>query len=160
MTKHTKVLLIIVGASCLPIVILILMTLAIPATQAVIRHANETSATNTLRFLNTEEQNYLEMYPQHGYACSLAQLGGSPQSGPATADAAQMISDDLASGHKAGYAFAISDCFKQKDQVVSYKLTAAPDAVGHTGNRGFCTDQDGQIRFDSRGGTNCTELLQ
>jgi type IV pilus assembly protein PilA len=160
MTKHTKILLTVVGISCLPIAILILMVLTIPATQAVIRHANETSAINTLRFLNTEEQNYLEMYPQHGYACSLAQLGGSPQSGPETANAAQLIPDDLAGGQKAGYTFMVGNCAKEKDAVISYKITAVPKEVGHSGNRGFCIDQTGRMTVDPRGGTNCTELLQ
>lgn len=125
--------------------------------QATIRKANETSATNTI---NTEEQNYNDTYPAHGFACSLSALGGSPQSGPETAEAAQLISADVAAGHKAGYTFAISNCVKQKDQVVSYKLTAVPAVVGHTGNRGYCTDENGEIRFDPKGGTNCTELLQ
>jgi type IV pilus assembly protein PilA len=168
MTKQSKVILIvvIVGACCVLLlpVILILLTLAIPVTQAVIRHGNETSAINALKFINTEEQSYNMMYPDRGFTCSLENLGGSAQTGHATADAAQMIPADLASGHKAGYSFAFSNCIKATikghDQITSYELTAVPNAVGHSGNNGFCTDENGAITFDPKGGTNCTEPLQ
>jgi len=168
MTKQSKVILIvvIVGACCVGglTILLLLATLAIPATQAVIRHGNETSAVNGVKFLVTEENNYLATYPSHGFSCSLAALGGHPGAAPPTPESAQLIPDDLASGHKAGYTFAISSCvkvtIKGKEQVTSYKITAVPDRVGHTGIRGFCSDENGQLMFDPKGGTNCTETLQ
>jgi type IV pilus assembly protein PilA len=164
MTKQGKVVLVIaiVGACCIAGVtlLLILAALAIPAMQATIRKANETSATNVLKLINTQEQAYAMTYPQNGFACSLTALAGSTQSGPATPEAAQLIPPELTTGHKAGYTFYFSDCMKEKDHTISYKLTAIPDVVGHTGARGFCTDQDGAIYFDPKGGTNCTEVLQ
>ncbi len=145
-------------------VILILLTLAIPAMQSVIRRGNETSAITSLRMLNEMEGQYSSTYPQHGFACSLTALGGKVGSGPPTAESAQLIPDDLASGHKAGYTFTISNCAKTTinnvDQYNSYQITAVPNSVGHSGNRGFCTDENGEIRYDPKGGTNCTELLQ
>jgi type IV pilus assembly protein PilA len=145
-------------------VILILLTLAIPAMQSVIRRGNETSAITSLRMLNEMEGQYNSTYPQHGFACSLTALGGKIGSGPPTAESAQLIPDDLASGHKAGYTFTISNCAKTTinnvDQYNSYQITAVPNSVGHSGNRGFCTDENGEIRYDPKGGTNCTELLQ
>ena len=145
-------------------VILILLTLAIPAMQSVIRRGNETSAITSLRMLDEMEGQYNSTYPQHGFACSLTALGGKIGSGPPTAEAAQLIPDDLASGHKAGYTFTISNCAKTTinnvDQYNSYQITAVPNSVGHSGNRGFCTDENGEIRYDPKGGTNCTELLQ
>ena len=145
-------------------VILILMTLAIPATQAVIRHGNETSAVASVRDIVTEEANYNSQYPAHGFSCSLAAMGGKAGGEPPTPESAQMIADDLASGHKSGYTFTIGKCVKTTinnvDQVNSYEITAVPNAVGKSGNRGFCADENGQIRFDPKGGTNCTELLQ
>jgi type IV pilus assembly protein PilA len=163
MTKQTKVILIVsavvVAGVFFVTIALILAAVAIPAMQATIRKGNEASAVNTLKFINTEEQSYAFTYPERGFACSLSALAGSAQNGPPTADAAQLIQPDLASGHKSGYAFALG-CTKEKNQAISYKLTAVPDAVGHTGNRGFCTDESGQMRFDPKGGTNCTEVLQ
>ena len=145
-------------------VILILMTLAIPAMQSVIRRGNETSATASLRNLNEMEGQYASTYPQHGFACTLAALGGKQGSAPPSPEAAQLIADDLASGTKSGYTFTIGGCNKTTinniDQYNSYQITATPNSVGHSGNRGFCTDENGQIRYDPKGGTNCTELLQ
>jgi type IV pilus assembly protein PilA len=145
-------------------VILILMTLAIPAMQSVIRKGNETSAIASLRDLNTQEGQYASTYPQHGFACTLAALGGKQGTGNPTPEAAQLINEDLASGNKSGYTFTITGCSKQTinniDQYNSYQIFAVPNSVGHSGNRGFCTDENAQIRYDPKGGTNCTELLQ
>src|ERR1700679_999257 len=86
-------------------VILILMTLAVPAMQKVIKRGNQTSAMASLRMLNQMEGGYASNYPSHGFACSLSSLGGKPDSGPPTPEAAQLIPEDLASGTKAGYTF-------------------------------------------------------
>jgi type IV pilus assembly protein PilA len=145
-------------------VILILMTLAIPAMQKTIKRANETSAIQSLRDLDEMEGQYSSTYPQHGFACSLVELGGKTGSGAPSADAAQLINEDLASGHKSGYTFTVTCGAKTTnnnvDQYNSYEITAVPNSIGHTGDRGFCTDADGQIRYDTKGGTNCTDLLQ
>jgi len=131
---------------------LILMTLAIPEMQKVIKRANETSAIVSLRDLNVQEALYNSTYPAHGFACTLSQL-----------KAARLIPDDLASGVKAGYTFTITCGSKTTvnnvDQYNSYIITAVPNAVGRTGDRGFCTDGN-EFRYDPHGGTNCTELLQ
>ena len=63
-------------------VILILMVLAIPKMQSVIRNANQTSATASLRALNEAEGQYASSYPQHGFACSLTALGGKVGTAP------------------------------------------------------------------------------
>lgn len=146
-------------------VILILITMAVPLMQNVHKTADETSAIGSLRTLNQMEGQYNSTYPQHGYACALSNLAGkSDGSTPPSAEAAQLIPEDLASGNKAGYTFTISNCQKttvnNTDQYNTYQITAVPNSVGHSGNRGFCTDESGQIRFDPKGGTNCTELLQ
>jgi type IV pilus assembly protein PilA len=145
-------------------VILILMTLAIPAMQQVIRRGNETSAISSLRMLNEQEGVYASNYPQHGFACSLTALGDKVGSAPPSAESAQLINDDLSSGSKSGYTFTITGCTKTTnnniDQYNSYQINAVPNSVGHSGNRGFCTDENAQIHFDPKGGTNCTELLQ
>jgi len=145
-------------------VILILMVMAIPAMQKTIKRANETSAISSLRDLNQMEGQYSSDYPQHGFACSLTALGGKTGSAAPGPEAAQLINEDLASGSKAGYTFTITNCSKNTinniDQYNSYEITAVPNSVGHSGDRGFCTDENAQIRYDPKGGTNCTELLQ
>jgi len=40
-------------------------------------------------------------------------------------------------------------------------VTAVPQAVNKTGDRGFCSDENGGApKYDPAGGTNCTQLLQ
>ncbi len=145
-------------------VILIIITLAIPSYEKVHIKADETSAMASVRTLNSMETEYNSSFPAHGFACSLATLGGKQGSGTPTAESAQLIPEDLASGSKAGYNFVISNCAKNTvnnvDQYNSYQITATPIAVGRTGQRTFCSDESGQIRFDPKGGTNCTEILQ
>lgn len=145
-------------------VILIIITLAIPSYQKVHIKANETSAMASVRMLNSMETEYNSSFPSHGFACSLASLGGKTGSGAPTAEAAQLIPDDLGSGSKAGYNFTISNCQKNTvnnvDQYNSYQITATPVSVGKSGQRTFCSDESGQIHFDPKGGTNCTEILQ
>jgi type IV pilus assembly protein PilA len=144
-------------------VILILMTLAVPAMQKVIKKGNETSAIASMRDLNTQEGVYNSDFPTHGFACTLAAMGGKEGSGAPTPEAAQLIPEDLASGNKSGYTFNVSCGTKvtvnNQDQATSYSLTAVPNTVGKTGDRGFCSDGN-EIRVDPKGGTNCTELLQ
>jgi type IV pilus assembly protein PilA len=145
-------------------VILILMTLAIPKLMSTMKNANQTSAIASVRDLVSQETSYASSYPQHGFACTLAQLGGKAGSGAPSADSAQLIADDLATGNKSGYTFSIICGTKQTvnnvDQVNSYEITAVPNSVGHTGDRGYCASDDGEIRYDPKGGTNCTEILQ
>lgn len=145
-------------------VILIIITLAIPSYEHVHIKANETSAIASVRMLNSMETEYNSTYPTHGFACSLATLGGKQGSGTPTAEAAQLIPEDLGSGSKAGYNFTIANCQRNTvnnvDQFNSYQITATPVSQGKSGNRTFCSDESGQIHFDPKGGTNCTEILQ
>lgn len=144
-------------------VILILMTLAIPQMMKVIKRGNETSAIQSLHTLDSMEGQYNSQYPAHGFACTLAELGGKAGSGPPSPEAAQLIPEDLATGVKAGYTFTITCGSKTTvnnvDQYNSFEITAVPTAVGHTGDRGFCADGN-EIRYDPKGGTNCTDILQ
>ena len=143
-------------------IILILATLAIPAMQNSIKKANQTSAIASLKDIAAQENAYNSDYPTHGFTCSLAALGGKAGSGAPTPDAAQLIPEDLATGNKSGYTFTISNCNKitvnNQDQITGYTVNAVPNSVGHSGDRGYCEDENGQIRFDPKGGTNCTEL--
>jgi type IV pilus assembly protein PilA len=146
-------------------IILILMLMAIPTIGVMKKHANETSAINSLRAITQAEIQYESTYPANGYSCTLPALGGDPSSGAPTPAAAQLVQGDLASGYKSGYIFAIGNCTKvtisNTDRITGYTLTAVPQAVGKTGDRGFCTDQNGGApKYDATGGTNCTQLLQ
>ncbi len=145
-------------------IMLILMLIAIPNFTKMKATANETSAINSLQAIYKSQIQYQTTYPSNGFACSLQSLGGDPKTGPPSPTSAQLIQGDLAAGVKAGYTFNIVNCTKvtvnNTDQITGFEVTAVPQAVGKTGNRGFCIDQFSEIKSDPTGGTNCTQNLQ
>ncbi len=145
-------------------IMLILMLIAIPNMLNLTATANETSAIQSLRTIHEAEIQYNTSFPQNGYACSLAALGGNASAGVPTAQSSQLLQQDLASGVKSGYVFNITNCTKttvnNQDMYTSFEATAVPQAVGKTGHNGFCLDMTGEIRKDPAGGTNCTVPLR
>ena len=145
-------------------VMLVLMTLGIPQLMKLRKSANETSAMQSVRTISQAELQYSSAYPSNGFACTLSALGGQPGSGAPTPQAAQVLPPDLAAGQKAGYTFAVTNCAKvtvnNQDMFTSFQVTAVPNSVGKTGDRGFCSDENNLIRVDPQGGTNCTQALQ
>ncbi len=145
-------------------IILILMLMAIPTIGSLKKKANETSAINSVQVISKAELQYESTYPMNGYSWTLAGLGGDPNSGAApSAASAQILQSDLSGGYKSGYIFSIANCSKvtvnSVDRYTGYKITAVPQTVHTTGDRGFCSDQFGAISFDPAGGTNCTQPL-
>ncbi|KAA6459031.1 prepilin-type N-terminal cleavage/methylation domain-containing protein [Acidobacteria bacterium AB60] len=144
-------------------IIAILMLIAIPTMGNMKRYANETSAIASIKAINMAQSQYESTYPANGYACSLTALGGDPKSGAPSPTNAQVLQTDLATGIKSGYSFAIGNCTKVNnngtDRITGYSVTATPLTVGQTGNRTFCSDQFGAIKYDPTGGTNCTQNL-
>jgi type IV pilus assembly protein PilA len=145
-------------------IICLLALLAIPALNTSKKQANEFSAIRSVRSIQQAELMYSVTYPSHGYACSLRALGGDPNAGPPSAEAAQLLPGDLALGPTSGYVFTISNCTRvslnDTERVTGYTITAVPQAVGKTGNRSFCSDESGAIKSDPMGGTNCTQPLE
>jgi len=144
-------------------IILILMLMAIPTIGGLKKQANETSAIQSLRAIQQAQMQFESNFPTSGYACSLTALGGDPKSGAPSPAAAQLLQGDLTSGIKSGYIFAISNCTKVNlngtDRITGYQVSAIPETVGKTGDRGFCSDEFGTIKFDPAGATNCAKSL-
>lgn len=144
-------------------IIAILSLLAIASISVYTKRANALSAVNSLQKIVEAENMYQESYPSLGYACTLQALGGDPHSGPPTSTSAQLLPADLASGFKQGYEFTIACGDKvtanNVDRFNSFTVTAKPQTVGKTGDRGYCDDETDQIKFDPAGGVNCTQLL-
>lgn len=145
-------------------IILILMLMAIPTFGTLKKRANDLSAINSIQKINQAEIQYDSTYPANGYSCSLQALGGDPSSGAPSPASSQIIQGDLTTGSKSGYTFTIGHCTKITangvDRVTGYQITAVPWTVGKTGDRSFCSDESGQIKYDPTGGTNCTQSLQ
>ena len=146
-------------------IMLILMALAVPQMLKLKKHANELSATQTMRTIGQAEISYNSAYPTSGYACTLAALGGDPKAGAPSAQAAQLIDPALAStGQKSGYSFTVTNCTKvtvnNQDTYTSYEITGVPQAIGKTGDNGYCSDENNIVKVDPEGGTNCTQPIQ
>jgi type IV pilus assembly protein PilA len=145
-------------------IMLILMMIAIPNFFSIRMRADETSAIQSLRAIYQAQIQYSSTYPANGFACSLGTLGGTPSAGPPSPTSAQVLQSDLTTGQKSGYTFSIVNCTKvtvnNQDQYTGYEATAVPQAVGKTGHNGYCIDQQGEIKADPAGGTNCTQPIQ
>jgi len=146
------------------IIVPLLALLAIPTFGHIKKQANEIAAKKSILAIQQAELMYSTNYPSHGYACSLRALGGDPNEGPPSADAAQLLPDDLASGFKSGYIFNLSNCTsvskKGTERVTGYQISAVPQTPGKTGSRGFCSDEYGAIKYDPTGGSQCVQPLE
>ena len=130
-------------------IILIIAAIAIPNLLRARMAANESSAVASIRTLATAEITYATAHPDTGFTCSLSSL---------TTD--NLISKQLASGQRNGYAFELRNCNSEatggpntKFQVVAYPVSAH-----RTGVRAFCTDESNVIKVDSSGSiSRCIE---
>jgi type IV pilus assembly protein PilA len=128
-------------------IILIIAAIAIPNLLRSKMAANEASAVESLRALNTAAVLYSTTYG--GYPQALLSLGPAT---PATSASADLIDSVLASGTKSGYNFTLTKgATDSAGNVLSYSITAVPVSAGTTGQRSFFTDQSGVIRASPTG---------
>src|ERR1700675_4471769 len=85
-------------------IILIIAAIAIPNLLRAKMGANEASAVESIRAINTAEITYSSGYPTAGFAATLANLGGATPCTPSST-AACLIDSGLAGGNKSGYNF-------------------------------------------------------
>jgi len=144
-------------------IITVLMLIGFPTYRSVMKHSRELSAKKSMQTIQQAEMMYSTNYPSKGFACNLQYLGGDPGK-PTSATASEMLPDELAKGNKDGYIFTITNCAKNalngSERVDGYTITAVPEAVGKTGDLGFCSDEGGVLKQDPAGGVNCAELVQ
>ena len=140
-------------------IILVIAAMAIPNFIRARLVAYESSAVGSMRTLNTSAVTYFTTYPNLGYPASLAVLGGAAPCTPTSANAC-LIDQVLASGTKSGYNFVWTG--DGNTPSISYSLTATPRVVGSSGQRMFCSDASGVIRFDPSGAgcTNASAPIQ
>jgi prepilin-type N-terminal cleavage/methylation domain-containing protein len=133
-------------------IILVISAIAIPSYLRSRMQANEASSVSSLRMINTAAVTYSSTYVNAGFPAALANMGGvNPCT--ATAAAACLVDDLLSQGTKSGYSFAWTG--DGATPSVAYSLTGTPLVVGGSGQRQFCTDQTGVIRYDPSG-AGCT----
>jgi prepilin-type N-terminal cleavage/methylation domain-containing protein len=133
-------------------IILIISAIAIPNYLRSRMQANEASAVGSLRMINTSAVTYSSTYLNVGFPTNLADMGGANPCS-ATSTSACILEETLALGTKSGYSFIWTG--DGATPSVAYTLTATPLNVGGSGQRQFCTDQAGVIRFDPSG-AGCT----
>ena len=138
-------------------IILIIAAIAIPNLLRSRMAANESSAVGSPRTINTGAVTYSATWG-NGFPPTLASLGPS---NPATCDTADLIDANLgvAPFQKSGYQFAYGPLAVR---AVTPAGCAAPGGdgfvaqdnpltVGTSGQRSFCVDHSGVIRFDGTG---------
>jgi type IV pilus assembly protein PilA len=146
-------------------IILIIAAIAIPNLLRSRMAANEASAVGSIRTITTAAITYNSTYGQ-GFATKLVQLGGTAATaatGLATCDSALLLDSVLGGADpskKSGYSFSIL-AGDGKSVLVGkcatpastdgYGALAVPTTVGTTGQRSFCSDAGGVIRFDATG---------
>src|ERR1700733_9989140 len=145
-------------------IMIILMLIAIPNFISMKAQADETPAIQSLRAIYQAQIQYQTDFPASGFSCSLSALGGNASGAPPSAQAAQVLQGDLATGQKSGYTFNVINCTKvtvnNQDMYTSYQATAVPQSIDKSGHRGFCIDEGGEIKADPAGGTNCSQPIQ
>jgi prepilin-type N-terminal cleavage/methylation domain-containing protein len=132
-------------------IILIIAAIAIPNLLRAKIAANEASAVQSVKTINTTQVTYQSTYPNVGYAATLAALGpsGPACTVPSSANACLMdwsLSQASTPGSaKNGYYFGLG-VVTANGMNLGYTVGAAPAGFNQTGVRGFCSNEDAAIR--------------
>jgi len=141
----------VLGYGCIAMlpIILIIAAIAIPNLMHARIAANESSATASVRSLNTAELTYATVHPEKGFTCSFDDLKSD-----------RIIDEPLASGSRNGYVFELVGCKAEKPDGpnTQFQVIAYPITKNTTGVRAFCSDQTDVIRYVKDGsGENCLD---
>jgi type IV pilus assembly protein PilA len=128
-------------------IILIIAAIAIPNLVRARLAANEASAASSVRSIGTAEIAYNSTYIS-GYG-SLVQLGTPAIPCVASAASACLLDDVLTAGTKSGYTITAVPSGAGNTLFVG---AAVPITVGLSGQRTFCVDETGVVRYDVTGG--------
>ena len=103
----------------------------------------EASTVSALEKLSTLQQKFASSHHNEGFACDFDTL-------KSTGD--DFDQEFLKAGLRSGYRFVLRGCGRDSSGVVTrYQITAVPVERGKTGDRSFCANQTGVIRFDASG---------
>lgn len=141
-------------------IILIIASIAIPNLLRAKLAANQASAAENVRTINTAAAAYSSMW-NIGYPPSFAAMGGAPNS-PSTCSGAVLLDQVLSTAPhwKSGYIYdyqpkgiplTVSPPPGCVDGYYNYLITAVPMVIGRTGDNSYCADQPGVVHFDSTG---------
>ena len=141
-------------------IILIIAAIAIPNLIRSRMAANEASAVGSLRTMNTAAIEYNSTYG-NGFPGTIAEIG-TTGTAKVSCDNAELIDSVLTAKVKSGYNFDVlagavpasktppTGCSASGNSD-GYGVVAWPVTTGTTGQRSFCSDGSGVIRFDPTG---------
>jgi len=132
-------------------IILTIVAIAVPRMLQGRVKATEAAAISSMKAIQNAQQLYSQIYPDRGYAPTLAYLGISSSGACDSPTSACLIDPVLASGIKGGYIFEITG--DGNTPVAGYTLTATPDGSHSLGSSQcvFESDQAGVIKSRSVG---------
>ena len=146
-------------------IIPIIAAIAIPNLLRSRMAANEASAVGSIRTMNTAAISYNSTYG-NGFPPSMNAIGNDGTTTISCTNA-ELVDTVLTGGTKSGYTFILShglaanvlnstssSCSGGYGYSDGYMVTAVPVTVGTTGQRSFCTDASGVIRFNTGGVVN------
>jgi len=128
-------------------IILIIAAIAIPNLLKARISANESSAVGSVRTLTTANVQYAAQCPTNGFPAGLVNIGP----GLGTCASAGIIDAVLLTGIKSGYKITDVGLTPVNGVNTTYLITATPQNVGVTGQRMFCSEQDGVIHYNGAG---------
>lgn len=135
-------------------IILIIAAIAIPNLLRSKLAANEASAVASMRTVTTAETTYASTWGV-GYSADLSSLGGTVAGcappALATVASACLIDPILTTGTKSGYTFAAAGNTPVNGVNGGFEANGTPVSVGVSGQRAFCADQTGVVRFNTTG---------
>jgi len=140
-------------------IILVIAAIAIPNLLRSRMAANEASAAESMRMINTAEAAYYSAYPNQGYSNLLTDLGGASPCGAITTTAACLLDSVLSNATgagtgKSGYFFTYTPVAAGAGPVSQYTILGTPVSVGSSGLRQYFTDESYVIRFSTTGPAN------
>lgn len=132
-------------------IILIIAAIAIPNLLSSRMSANEASAVGSIQAIKSAEYAYFSTYPTIGYSSSIAALGGTGTPCAATPAAACLLDGSLVgatpgAGAKSGYVFLATGISAGGSINNAFVAGASPVIAHQTGNRDFCSTDDGVLR--------------
>jgi len=154
-------------------IILIIAAIAIPNLLRSRMAANEASAVGSIRTVNTAAISYNSSYG-NGFPSLLTEIG-TTGTAAVSCNNAEYLDPLLTLGTKSGYTFTLTAGISvvpaasvpagctTAGYTDGYVIQAAPTTLGTTGQRGFCSDATGVIRYNPTGTTTkatplCTDL--
>jgi prepilin-type N-terminal cleavage/methylation domain-containing protein len=131
-------------------IILIIASIAIPNLLRARLAANEASAVSSMRTITSTNTQYYATYGI-GYPATLANLGTGAGVCIATAAQACLLDAILSGGSKSGYTFVSVGNTPVGLINTGFEANGTPQTPGATGQRAFCVDQTGVIRYNLNG---------